>query len=218
MPLLDLLYPRVCAACDAHGRAPLCAACDAGAPWIGDACLRCALPLCRGCAGRGLAFDRAASAAIYAGAARDALMRFKAAGEHRVAAALAARMTGAARRAGIGAAGDTVCTWVPSGRAALRARGRNPAELLARPLARSLAVAARPLLVKTRETPDLAGLARAARRRALEGVFAIAAPVPPRVLLVDDVLTTGTTASACAGALKAGGASRVDVVTFARAL
>jgi len=215
MPLLDLLFPRVCACCDEHGRAPLCRACERAAPWIERACRRCALPRCPGCAGRGFTFDAAASAGVYEGPVRDALIRFKVAGEHRVASALSRRMLAPARSLALPR--GAVATFVPSGAKALRERGRNPAELLARPLALMLRVPVAALLVKQRETRDLAGLKRDERRAALDGAFA-ARRAPAHVLLVDDVLTTGATASACTAALKAAGASSVAVVTFARAL
>lgn len=217
MPLLDLLYPRLCASCGAHGRIPLCDACERNAPWIGEACRRCALPRCRGCSGLGFVFDAAASAAVYEGPIRDALIRFKVAGEFRAASALARRLAPAARTLGVPA--GAVVTWVPSGRASLRQRGRNPAELLARPLASMLFLPAGSLLRKRTETRDLAGLTKPQRRDALRGAFdTTTAPVPDHVLLVDDVLTTGATANECAATLKRGGAVRVDVVTFARAL
>ncbi len=107
--------------------------------------------------------------------------------------------------------------WVPSTRRSEAERGFNPAEELARHLARLLHLRARPLLRKARDTADQAGLSRAARRANLSGAFAAAARIPARVLLVDDVMTTGTTVDECAGALKASGAKRVNVVTFARA-
>ena len=226
--MLDLLYPRVCASCRAPGRLPLCEPCDATAAWIDDACTRCALPACdqgdQGdagheggrCDGRGAAFDRAASAGRYEGAIRDALIGFKVLGERRAAAAMAARMLAPLQR--LAPAPDTIVTFVPSGRASMRQRGFNPAQTLAIALAMRAGLRALPLLRKSRETLDLAGLDRAARRRELAGAFSPRAAAPRRILLVDDVLTTGATGSACAAALKEAGASAVDLVTFARAL
>lgn len=214
--MLDLLYPRRCASCGERGRVPLCEACDAAAAWIDEACRRCALPACRGCDGRGAAFDAAASAARYQGAARDALIAFKLLGERRAAAAMAGRMGDALAR--IAPPPGAPVTFVPSSAEAMRQRGFNPARTLAIALARTAGRPALPLLRKTRRTPDLAGLGRAARRAALEGAFACAASPPDALVLVDDVLTTGATASACARALKSGGAGLVAVVTFARAV
>ena len=108
-------------------------------------------------------------------------------------------------------------TWVPSTRRSGTVRGFTPAEELARPLARALVLPVRRLLAKTRETKDQAGLSRRERRENQIGAFAPVARVPTRVLLVDDIMTTGATADACASALKAAGARRALVVTFARA-
>jgi predicted amidophosphoribosyltransferase len=113
--------------------------------------------------------------------------------------------------------GADILTWVPSTRRSEAERGFNPAEELARRLARALELRALPLLRKTRETADQAGLSGAGRRENLRGAFAATGRVPERVLLVDDVMTTGTTVDECAAALKASGAKRVNVVTFARA-
>jgi len=108
-------------------------------------------------------------------------------------------------------------TWVPSTRRSEAARGFNPARELARPLARSLGRIAAPLLAKTRETRDQAELSRAERRANQRDAFVARMQPPDRVLLVDDIMTTGATADACADALKKAGARRVCVVTFARA-
>jgi predicted amidophosphoribosyltransferase len=113
--------------------------------------------------------------------------------------------------------GDQV-TWVPSTRRSEAERGFVPAEALARPLARLLGLPAARLLSKVRETRDQAGLSRAERRSNLGGAFAAIGRVPGRVILVDDVMTTGATIEACALALLHGGAREVRVVTFARAL
>jgi predicted amidophosphoribosyltransferase len=138
---------------------------------------------------------------------------FKLLGERRAARSLAERMVPGARTLPA-----HIVTWVPSTGRAHAARGFNPAEELARPLARGLRLRARPLLAKMRETSDQAGLSRAGRGANLFGAFAARGPIPPHVLLVDDILTTGATAHECAWALKLAGARTVCVVTFARAL
>lgn len=111
---------------------------------------------------------------------------------------------------------------VPLHRWRLFRRGYNQAALLAQAIARQaraeLAVDA---MVRMRATRSTRGLGRAARAAEMAGAFAVPARHRPRVsgrrvLLVDDVLTTGATASACAGALLAAGAETVDVLTYAR--
>jgi len=187
--------------------------------WIGaDACAKCGKPegapvaRCRDCLGRSLAFDRARAAASYEGPAREALKAFKLGGERRTARVLARWMVPAALSLG----GSSAVTWVPSTRRSDAARGFTPAEEIARPLAGALGVPGRRLLAKTRETRDQAGLSQRERRANLHDAFAPMARIPARVLLVDDIMTTGATADACATALKAAGARRVLVVTFAR--
>jgi len=149
---------------------------------------------------------------VYEGPAREALKEFKLLGERRSSRWLAARMIPSAR-----AVAPTVVTWVPATRVSESARGFNPAEEIARPLAMRLRLPARRLLRKRRDTLDSAGLSREQRRVNLIDAFVATRPIAGRVLLVDDIFTTGATADECAKALKAGGAQAVSVATFARA-
>lgn len=109
---------------------------------------------------------------------------------------------------------------VPLHRARLRERGFNPAALLARPLARALAVGFDPVaLVRVRDTPSQTGLDRRARRRNVAGAFRLRARELPRsIWLVDDVVTTGATLEAVARTLRRGGAERVIALCAARTL
>jgi ComF family protein len=113
--------------------------------------------------------------------------------------------------------GDAV-TWVPLSRKRRARRGFDQAELLARALARRLDVPARRLLVRRRDTREQARATAQERRRALRGAFSGVGLVPGRVLLVDDVVTTGSTVAACASTLRRAGAHRVVVAAAARAL
>lgn len=202
--IADLLYPRGCPACGAPGAGDFCAPCDGRIRWIHAACPRCALPHVGLCTAGSRVFDKAASAALYDGPARDALLRFKIGGERRAARVFADAIEPLLD--------DLPLTYVPSTRRALAERGFNPAEAIARATGRATLA----LLRKTRETSDQSGLDRRARRANLSQAFEPAATPPERLILIDDILTTGATAEACADALKAGGAKVVSVVTFAR--
>ena len=111
-----------------------------------------------------------------------------------------------------------VITYIPPDPIRLLHRGHHPAEQLARELARRWCLPEACLLVRagsgasTRQT----GLPRVERLRNARGAFVAVAKTPRRVLLVDDVYTTGATVAAAASALRRAGAVQVDVVTFAR--
>ena len=109
---------------------------------------------------------------------------------------------------------------VPLHPSRLRARGYNQALLLARPLARRRGLPLNPrVLVRLRPTPAQSSLGAAHRAVNLDGAFAVREPARVRgrrVALVDDVLTTGATAHACAVALLDAGATGVDVYTVGR--
>jgi len=114
-----------------------------------------------------------------------------------------------------GLTGDTV-TFVPGGRRARRA-GFDQAELLARGVARRLEVPAKCHLFRGNEGPRQADVSLVQRRDNVRDRFA-SRPVQGRVLLVDDVYTTGATAEACSNELLRAGADSVDVITWARTL
>jgi ComF family protein len=110
-------------------------------------------------------------------------------------------------------------TWVPlSGRRRAQ-RGYDQSRALARSIGRRLDLPVVRLVDRIRDTPAQATLSRRLRVRAVRGAFrARGAAMPAKVLLVDDVLTTGATAAACARALRSAGASRVGLLTVARSL
>ena len=133
-------------------------------------------------------------------------------------------MRGLAREAALLTAAVLPCphadalAFVPSDGDRSVKRGHHPAERLARELARHWNLPVVASLARTRAVRRQRGLRLAERRRNVAGAFVARAGPPRRVVLVDDVYTTGATASAGASALRKAGASRVEVVTFARAV
>src|SRR5438093_12210833 len=107
-------------------------------------------------------------------------------------------------------------TWGPLGRRRLAERGYDQARALAGGLGRRTGVPVRRLLRRAVATGPQAQRRGRERREAMRGAFVATRSAPGRVLLVDDVLTTGATAAACAEALAAAGALRIHLVTAAR--
>ena len=215
--LLDLLFPRRCVVCSLPGAA-LCPRCTISLPRIeAPLCARCGAPTawpvarCRECTGRRLAFASARAAVEYDPAVRAVVSAWK---EHGlrgfapVAAAVIAEV--------VQPPPAQLIAFVPPDGDRSLSRGHHPPERLARELGRLWGLPVAPLLRRTRPLRPQRGLPRDARRRNVRGAFR-ADPARGRVLLVDDVYTTGSTAAAAASALRAAGAVSVDVVTFARA-
>ena len=156
--------------------------------------------------------DRVVAAWEHDGAARSLVLDLKLGGRRWAARPLAAAMCAAAARAGV--TGDSV-TWVPGRRRDTRERGYDHAEVLAREVARRLGIRPARLLVRLRLAEDQATLTARERFANLAGAFA-ARPEAGPVVLVDDVVTTGATAAACASALRAAGAARIELLAACR--
>lgn len=220
--LLALAVPPRCAACRAPGRRAadvLCGACRRALPWLpATCCPRCALPpsRCRArrCPARAAPFAAAWAAVAYEGAARDALHALKFSGARPLAAVMAAQVV---RGAPPGLLEGAVVA-VPAHPGRRRARGYDPAELLARAVARRAVLPlARPLRRGGGAARQL-GASRAVRSAPGRLRIGAAGAAPPRAVLVDDVHTTGATLGAAAAALLEAGAERVVAVTWARTL
>jgi predicted amidophosphoribosyltransferase len=216
--LLDLLFPQRCVVCLVPG-ALLCPPCRSGLPRIvGTVCARCGAPVawpvdrCRECAGRRIAFASARAAVEYDTAVKALVSAWKERGL-RGLGTLAARIVDDV----VVPPSASAITFVPPDGDRSLKRGHHPPERLARELGRRWELPVSPLLRRTRPLTRQRGLSRSERRRNVRGAFK-ATSVRGRVLLVDDVYTTGATVSAAASALRAAGATRVDVVTFARAV
>ena len=179
---------------------------------------------CAGCLHRPFPFHCALAALAYGGALTQAILRFKHAGHRHLARPLGSwlgpALSVAAQR------GIDVTVPVPLHPRRLRQRGFNQALELLRaglhilPSDRRMPIACN-ALVRSRDTPMLGHASPAGRRQLLQGAFAITHPsaiVGKRVLVIDDVMTTGATLAECARVLLAAGASRVEVLALARAI
>ena len=206
---LDLLFPPKCPFCGkVLDRQGICPKCEATLPWTdgaeglreGPGGLRCAAPL------------------WYEGLCREGLLRYKFQGASGLAEPLGALIAQCAAERFSGEF-DTV-TWVPVSRRRLRKRGYDQAELLARAACRLWETKPERLLNKTADNPAQSGLHDAAARRAnVLGVYEAPEPAKikgKRILLVDDICTTGATLAECARVLRDAGAA--DVVCAAAAL
>lgn len=227
--LLDLLLPPRCLGCGGEVEAPgqLCGNCWGGLSFIADPCCgrcgrpfhatRTSAPFCADCLRDPPAYDRARAVLVYDDASRDMVLAFKHGDRTDAAPTYAnwmARAAGPLLERGV----DLVVP-VPLHRWRLLRRRYNQSALLAQVLARHTGVPFRPAaLSRVRPTRSQGRLSAAGRARNVRGAFA-ARPEQVKgrsVLLVDDVLTSGATLSACARTLKRVGAREVFAVTLAR--
>lgn len=221
--LLDLVFPPACVSCAEllETAGPYCALCElALEPVPRPGCPLCAEPdpggrLCRRCRLRPPPFASARAAFVHEGPLARAIHRFKYEGRSELAAPLG-RAFADAESSWLHELGPgTLLVPVPLHRRRLLQRGYDQAALLARALASAAGLRLElGLLRRVRATRRQVGLTEAQRMANVTGAFTVARPVPAApVVLLDDVLTTGATADACARALLAAGAGRVDVYT-----
>jgi ComF family protein len=166
---------------------------------------------CRECAGRRLSFASARAAVAYEGPARPLVAGWKERGLRPLAREFAGLVAEVVPRPPVES-----LTFIPGDPDRSLKRGQNAAEALARELAARWELPIAALLVRREPARPQRGLSRDERRRNVRGSFAVAAPAPKHVALVDDVYTTGATVSAAATELRRAGARSVHVVTFAR--
>lgn len=210
--VLDLIFPPKCPFCQKileDPRAPLCPACQPRLPWLEGKAAERRVEFSDGCFSP-LAYRDAVPGAVH----RYKFSRVRALGKPfavLMAQCLEDRLTGQA---------DLIC-WAPLSRQRLRERGFDQAELMAREVGRLLSVPAGPALQKVRNTAPQSELEEESERRAnARGAYAALPGVDltgRRVVLVDDVVTSGSTLSECSALLRRQGAEAVYCLTLAQA-
>jgi ComF family protein len=220
---LDLLFPEKCASCDAPGEAPFCAICadtlmpvPPGCPVCGAPGDEALLPLikpqrCAHCRQRPPRYSLAAAPYLHGGALAEAIHRFKYERREDLGRVLAVLFEGCP------VPESDLLVPIPLHSSRLRQRGYDQARLLADCASKRFRVPIAPVLERIRPTGQQVGRDRAARERNVRGAFRSQSVSGLRLCLIDDVLTTGATASAAAEALLMAGAARVEVRTLARA-
>ena len=243
--LVSVFFPGGCRLCERlltrASRLPICEECLGAFPALSSrVCSICGSPAlavttlpqagndasseddglkCLDCTNRTYRFERARSYAAYRGVLVRAVVLLKFERIDPLAAYFGEKVASVAQRDGL--SGDIVVP-VPLHRTRERERGFNQAELIARQVAKRLQLPFKPvLLMRTKARPDKHILSNDERWRIVRGAFATRPGSQvdnKRVLLLDDVMTTGATLDACAGALLEAGAKSVIGLTVARAV
>ena len=221
------LYPPCCVVCGQPGEArrDLCPGCHQALPWhTGPACRCCAEPLvhdtglpCGRCLASPPAFDRVLAPLTYASPVDSLITGVKFHARLAYARVLGELLAGWVEEAQGVALPDALLP-VPLHPARLAERGFNQARELARPAARRFGL---PLLggsvTRSRDTPAQSTLGGRVRRANVKKAFAVRGTLPPRIAIVDDVVTTGATVDALARTLRQAGAREITVWAVARA-
>jgi ComF family protein len=232
--LLSILFPSACTVCggsvESWAEGPACSECWRRTKFVnGDesACAKCGLILnerpsgpegrCGRCSGD--LYDRAVHAALYHNAARAVVLQMK----EEPYLAPRARESLLRRFDTSGLHSHTLLVPVPLSKKRMMERGFNQAEILARAIEEHTGIPlANDVLERGRHfAMHRAGMDKKARDKSVKKAFAVRRPRKvsgERIVLVDDVYTTGSTASACADVMKNAGAKEVSVFTFARTL
>ncbi len=223
---LDFALPPRCAGCgiivaEVHS---FCPDCWKQIEFLGEGgCKACGIPLastdadtCAACLAKPPRIARTRAAVAYDELSRSLAIRLKYGRKVGIAKTMARYMLPLVNQDG----GDRLIVAVPLHRGRLWWRGFNQSALVAQELSGILGIPADPFaLRRIRRTPPLKGMSAIQRRKAVAGAFRVRdenAVAGRTVILVDDVVTTGSTAEACARALKRAGAAQVELVAWAR--
>lgn len=233
LPLLDYALPPRCPACGEIVSDPqaFCADCWGSIDFIGDPlCATCGVELpsqamgeeakCGACLAEPPPFERARAVMRYGEVGKTIAHRLKYSSRVSLARVMAAQMR---RLLALAEGEQAILVPVPLHRWRIWSRGFNQAALIARQLSRVTGIPVETgLLRRTVNTPPLHSLGPRKRQQAVKGAFALAPGAKlhigeKTILLIDDIWTTGATASACAHILKKGGAARVEILCWTRA-
>jgi ComF family protein len=226
--ILDFALPPRCPGCGTVvGQVDdFCPECWTTVDFLGaSGCVTCGLPLeatdaeyCAACLAQPPRITRTRAAVAYDDIPKQIAIRLKYGRKVGLARTMARFMAPLVEAGGE----DRILVPVPLHRWRLWNRGFNQSGLIARELSRRLEIPSdMSALVRWRTTPPLKGMSVSQRRRAVTGAFKVARPgavTGKTIILVDDVLTTGSTAEACAKALRKAGASRIELITWARVI
>ncbi len=223
--LIDLFYPPVCLVCTTPSREPLCQNCISEIKYVKPpVCDRCGYPTvyevdeCNACRHGKKYYSHARSLGSYDGVLGETVRTFKYKKGRRLGNLLAHLLI---EHQSLYLQGVDLITFVPLRPAKERRRGYNQAELVARSLSRHLELPVRSTIHACRNIQDQSKLDSKERQKNVKNAFQIKDRVIPmlkdkQVLLVDDVLTTGSTINECAKQLAKSGCREVKVLTIAR--
>ncbi|NLK98517.1 MAG: ComF family protein [Epulopiscium sp.] len=223
--LLDLIYPPRCIFCTSiipiQEERGICRVCKDTLPFIeGKVCQKCGKPIqdskerttCFDCVKNTPVYDKGWAVFIYEGMVKEAIYRFKYGGHKEYGKYLGKLMADRIRNQ-ISEEGFDVIIPIPIHKNRKRKRGYNQAEELAKAISRELGIPMDvAILTRVKETKPQSGLSIMQRQNNLKKAFKIADTInldQMKILLVDDIYTTGTTMNYCAGLLKERGAKKV---------
>lgn len=224
--LLDVFFPPTCAFCGSFDENGLCKNCREKIEFIGNAgCKFCGYPSNKlkgtascDCKNERFAFEKAVSAAVYEGSLKDAIHRFKYYRKKVLAYAFSKLMEECYRNF-INDPVDFIIS-VPLFKRKETERGYNQSELLAGNLGKLLGIPVKKFISRIKNTASQTKLGRAERKENVKSAFQYQGPesMEAKVLLVDDIMTTGATINECCKTLKEAGKFKIYVLTLARGL
>ena len=223
--ILNSIYPSICPLCsnlsDSYQHSPICTNCWLGIKrYSGPSCRICAVPLvsvystvCRECLTNAPSFSMVLNYGIYSDALAEAINLMKFSGLRRLANPMGKLFLNLEMPECDG------IIPVPLSKSALRERGFNQSLLMAKVISKKLKTPLyMDILLKRKDTLPQVGLSSKERMKNLKGVFKTSGKINKlRLLLLDDVMTTGATARECSKTLMSAGAKEVIVITLARA-